>query len=491
MFAPQNAGDVVVRAVSSTFGQRPGTAAGIFALICAAMLSGCASFSPDEGMAAVANAVGEPLHKDVVAIRTVDDATRSRNVVDALRRKQLTADSAVQIALLNNSGLQAAYNELALAEAGRVQESLPPNPTFSLSNIAGGGGSEIERQVIGDILALATLPFRSDVARDRFRQAQLRAALETLRLAAGVRRAYYRAIAAIELVGLLTEAEAAAQSTEQLAKKLGETGSMSKLDLAREEVFLAETATDLATARLGATSARERFLRLLGFSGDDLDFRLPNHLPALPAHARTSPAIEVDAVGHRLDLQIARLDVVALSKLLDLAKASRFVTVLDLAGVDKRIHDPGSEARNERGFDVTFQIPIFDGGEVKVRQAVETYNVAFNRLAEKAVNVRSEAREAYRTYRSAYDIAARYQRDILPLRKIISDEMQLRLSSMQVDVFALVTEAHQRLASLRAAIDAKRDYWLAHTELQAAINGGGKSDGERDGGRPSATAQAQ
>ncbi|MFX4612849.1 hypothetical protein ABTB11_19640, partial [Acinetobacter baumannii] len=92
------------------------------------------------------------------------------------------------VALLSNRGLQAAYNELALAEADLVQESLPPNPTFSISRISGNGAVEIERQVVGDILALATLPFRSEIARQRFRQAQLRAALETLRLAAEVRR---------------------------------------------------------------------------------------------------------------------------------------------------------------------------------------------------------------------------------------------------------------------------------------------------------------
>ncbi|MFX4408647.1 hypothetical protein ABTA58_19945, partial [Acinetobacter baumannii] len=82
----------------------------------------------------------------------------------------------------------AAYNELALAETDLVQDSLPPNPTFSISRIAGGGAVEIERQVVGDILALATLPFRSEIARRRFHQAQLRAALETLRLASDVRR---------------------------------------------------------------------------------------------------------------------------------------------------------------------------------------------------------------------------------------------------------------------------------------------------------------
>ncbi|PMZ82320.1 TolC family protein, partial [Pseudomonas sp. FW306-2-11AD] len=85
----------------------------------------------------------------------------------------------------------------------------------------------------------------------------------------------------------------------------------------------------------------------------------------------------------------------------------------------------------ERGFDIQFQIPIFDGGEVRVRQAAETYNKSFNRLTEKAINVRSEARDAYRVYRSTYEIAGQYQREVLPLRKIITEEMQLRFSSMQ------------------------------------------------------------
>ena len=442
-------------------------------------------------MSGVVSAAGEPLRKDVVAIRTADDAARVRDVVDALRRKPISVDGAVQIALLNNAALQADYNELALAEAGLVQESLPPNPTFSVSRIAGGGGSEIERQVIGDILSLATLPFRSDIARDRFRQAQLRAALQTLRLAAEVRRAYYQTVAATELVTLLAEAEAATDSIAQLARKLGETGSMSKLDQAREQVFHAETSTDLAAARQAAASTRERMVRLLGFPDSSLDFRLPNRLPALPMRTRTLPSVEVDAVNHRLDLQIAQLDVVALSKSLDLTEASRFVTLLDVAGIDKRIRDPGSEPRNERGFDVTFQIPIFDGGEVRVRQAAATYNAALNHLAAKAVDVRSEARDAYRRYRSAFDIATRYQRDVLPLRKIISDEMQLRLSSMQVDVFALVTEARQRVASLRAAVEAKRDFWLAQSDLQSAISGGGRTDGEPEVRRSASTVEAR
>jgi outer membrane protein TolC len=455
-------------------------------LTVAIALAGCASFSPDSGMTVVSDVAGQTIGKDTAFVRSADDAERAGGAVRRLLGRPLTADAAVQIALLSNKGLQAAYNELALAETDLVAQSLPPNPTFSISRIAGNGASEVERQVVGDILALATLPFRSGIARERFRQAQLRAALETLRLAAEVRRVYFRTVAANEMAGLLTDAKSTAESTAQLAKKLGETGALNKLDQAREQVFYAETTADLASARQEATSAREHLTRLMGLWGDDLGFRLPDRLPALPRQPRSLPTIEADAVGHRIDLQIARMELSVLEKSLGLTQATRFVTLLDVAGIAKRTQDPEGPPFRERGFDIQFQIPIFDGGEVRVRQAVESYNQAFNLLTEKAVNVRSEARDAYRVYRSTYDIASHYQREILPLRQIITEEMQLRFSSMQIDVFALLTEARQRLASLRAAIDAKRAFWLAQSDLQTAVNGGGSGAREN----PTTTAAA-
>ena len=65
---------------------------------------------------------------------------------------------------------------------------------------------------------------------------------------------------------------------------------------------------------------------------------------------------------------------------------------------------------------------------------------------------------------------------MLPLRKIISDETLLRYNAMQIDVFALLAEARQRIAATIAAIEAQRDFWLAETNLDAAVLGGGAGD---------------
>jgi hypothetical protein len=39
-------------------------------------------------------------------------------------------------------------------------------------------------------------------------------------------------------------------------------------------------------------------------------------------------------------------------------------------------------------------------------------------------------------------------------------------------VFALLIEARQRIAATNAAIEAERDFWLAETNLGAAVLGG-------------------
>lgn len=442
----------------------------------AILLSGCASFSPDGGMALVTSTVSRDLGKDAAALRTPEETASARSVTARLLAKPLSVDAAVQIALLNNRGLQAAYNELAIAEARAVEGSLPPNPAISLSRIAGSVEVEVERKIVANVLALATLPVRSEIAAARFRQAQIAALSETLRVAADTRRAYYRATAARELAGFLAQAQTGAETAAKLATRLGATGGMNKLDQAREQVFYADLTAQLAMTRQRAASEREALIRAMGLWGNDLAFKMTAALPPLPSRPQSLPGIETEAVRRHVDLQIGRIELDALAKSYGLTQATRFINILDAGFAAKTTREKATgEKIRDRGFDVELQIPIFDFGEVRVREAEATYMFAVNRLMERAVNVRSEARDAYRTYRSAYDIAIHYQREVLPLRKIISDETLLRYNGMLIDVFALLAEARQRIAATAAAIEAKRDFWLAATDLNTAVTGGGIS----------------
>src|SRR5436305_11749716 len=150
----------------------------LLALICF-LLSACQKFSSDGGMDVVAAIAGSELDKDVAALCTPEAEQAARARISALLRRPLTANAAVQIALLNNRGLQAAYNELGIAEAVMVEASLPPSPMISLSALSTPVELDIERRITPELLALATLEARTEIARERFRQAQLRAAMET------------------------------------------------------------------------------------------------------------------------------------------------------------------------------------------------------------------------------------------------------------------------------------------------------------------------
>ncbi|WP_371349145.1 TolC family protein [Ancylobacter sp. IITR112] len=445
----------------------------------AAALGGCATFTPDGGMGPVSSHVGTAIGMETVKIASPADSAVVEGRVKALLTRPLTADGAVQLALINNRGLQAEYNALGISEAAFVEASLPPNPVIGVERLATGGELEIERRVIANILALLTLPARSEIAKTQFEVARQKAIEATFRTAADTRRAYYRAVAARQTVSFLEQARISADAAADLTRKLGETGAAKKLDQARAGAFYAEVSNELAQARMNAGTDREALTRMLGLWGADIEYKLPGQLPSMP-RIQTAQQVEVDAVRKRVDLIAARLELDAMAKTLGLTEATRFVSMLDggWRGNYQRVSEDGvRESASPSGFELEIQIPIFDGGEVNVRRSRETYMEAVNRLMEKAINVRSEARAAYLTYRGSYDIARQYQNSILPLRRTINEQALLEYNGMLIDVFELLTTAQESINSNVAAIAAKRDFFIATVDFQTAIIGGGGSSG--------------
>ena len=102
-------------------------------------LSGCAAFSPDSGMNAVSELTSQTINKDVAFVRTAEGAGRSTRAFASCSREHSTPRPPCRSHCSTTRGLQAAYNELALAETDLVEQSLPPNPVFSISRISGNG----------------------------------------------------------------------------------------------------------------------------------------------------------------------------------------------------------------------------------------------------------------------------------------------------------------------------------------------------------------
>jgi outer membrane protein TolC len=97
---------------------------------------------------------------------------------------------------------------------------------------------------------------------------------------------------------------------------------------------------------------------------------------------------------------------------------------------------------------------------------------AMHRAAQTAIDARSEVRESYSAYRTAYDLAKHYRDEVVPLRKRISEENLLRYNGMLIGVFELLADARDQVASVTASVQALRDYWVAETNLQTAMTTG-------------------
>ena len=441
----------------------PTTAAAAAALL----LAGCASFSDDGGFGPVAQTAQTRLGHEVVWTRSeAAQATVDRRVAELLQQP-LTLEAAVQLALLNNRGLQAAFFELGIAEAELVQAGRLPNPGFSFGRMTQGDEIELERGLHLNLARLLAMPLLQRVEQRRFGQAQARAAASVLDLAAQTRKAWVLAVAAEESVRYSTQVMQAAEASAELARRMAEVGNFNKLQRAREQGFYAEAALGAARAQQAQRAARERLTRLLGLWGTQAAFRLPERLPDLPASPRELPDVERLALEQRLDVQGARLATAQTASNLGLTRTTRFVNVLELG----LARNSSNEAPTQRGWEIGFELPLFDWGGARVARAESVYMQALHHAAQTAIDARSEVREAYGTYRSAWDIARHHRDEIVPLRQRIAEENVLRYNGMLIGVFELLADARAQIASVNGAIDALRDFWLAQADLDMALVG--------------------
>jgi outer membrane protein TolC len=439
----------------------------VFSLVFLALAGGCASLSDDARFSKVEQAVKARTGAETKWTRSDAEAKTVRGRVTELLANPLGPTEAVQIALLNNPGLQASYAEVGIAEADLVQASRWQGPRFSFARLRRGDEIEIERGVFFDVLGLLTIPLSTRASESRLEATQNRAASEALRLALDTRKAWFQAVAAHETAVYIAQVKESAEVSAELARRMAEVGNLPKLNYAREQAFYAETTAQLARARHNATAARERLARLMGLWGEDLGFRLPDRLPDLPKSVREGGDLEAQAIAQRLDVQGARSDADSLARSLGLTRATRFINLLEVG----LLGNSETGRLRQRGWEIEVGLPIFDFGGPRVARAERLYMQAVNRTVEAAVGARSEVREAYSSYRTAFDLAKHYREAIVPLRKRISEEVLLRYNGMLISVFELLADSREQVAAANGYIESLRDFWLAESDLQMALTG--------------------
>jgi outer membrane protein TolC len=437
-------------------------------------LAGCAATGPDGGFAEIDEAVKARTGVQTRWVRSDDEARVVREQVTALLGKPLSADDAVRIALINNPGLQASYAELGIARGDLISAGVLPNPHFGYGRAQRGDTTTVETVISFNILSLITVPLRMRAQAERFEQVKQATAAEAVRVGAEARKAYFRALGAAQLAAYMEDVKTTAEASAELARRMAGVGNFPKLDYMREQAFYSEATVQLGRARQLAVAERERLVRVLGLWGDQVRLQLPERMPDLPTAPRELQDAEQTAMEQRLDLRAARRDAEAFAKSLGYAQVTRFFDEIEVGVTRER--ETGEPVK--KGWEISVPIPLFDWGGGRVTRADAMLMQAASRLAEAAVNARSEVREQYQRYRAAYDTARHYRDEVVPLRKRISEEVLLRYNGMLASTFELLADSREQVTAVAAAIDQQREFWIAEADLNTALTGRSPGSGE-------------
>ncbi len=446
----------------------------IFKLMGAAALvvaiSGCATLSPDGDAAGVQQLIQGKTGG--VAVTLTQDPQAVHAAVAELLKGPITPESAVRIALLNNPSLQASMATLGVSDADRVQMGRLPNPHFSIGRFTAGDTLEIERILRFDVIGLLTLPWKAKWQSQQHEMAKLMAAQDVVRLASDTRKAWINAVAAQQSAIYMRDVKDAADASAELARRMARLGNWSRLQQAREQVFLVDATAQLARAEQTNFSEREKLIRLMGLWGQQINFTLAERLPDLPQNVTEMNDVEAQALRARLDVRSAMSESNYVADQMGFKTVMGYFDGLSLGLASSTTFDNAAATQEaRRGVELELPLPIFDWGGARNARSRAMYLQSAARVREVAVKARSEAREAYHGYRTAYDLARHYRDEVVPLRKFINDELVLRYNGMLASVWDVLADTRSHVMSINSAIEAQRDFWLAEADLQTTLTG--------------------
>ncbi len=432
-------------------------------------LTGCASVDLRAGFSEVSAAVADRSTAKIVWNEGTDLDREAEEKLRALRQKKLTADDAVQIAILSNRDLQALYTELGVAQADLVQAGLFRNPILDAAVLfpLSGVRPDIQLSVVVGFLDVLYVPLRKRVAAAQFEEAKLRVTGAVLDFAVQVRAAFYGHQANEQMLELRQSIVEALTASLEVSRRLNEAGNITDLDLARDRALAALSKLSLRSAEVAARQSREQLNSLMGAWGADTEWEIDGRLPDVPEESVAETGIERAALTRSIDLSNARQRIVAAGHQLGYDKATALIPSMDFGASAER--DPGEGWRV--GPVLSVPIPLFDQGQARVGRAVAELRRAQQEYYALAVRIRATARAVQERMRGAQDRALYYRDILLPLRERIVNESQLQYNAMQIGIAQLLREREQQIESGVAYVEALREYWLARADLEQILNG--------------------
>ncbi|MCC7052245.1 MAG: TolC family protein [Gemmatimonadaceae bacterium] len=432
------------------------------------LLTGCASGPHKGGLREVEALVGARLPLPIAWVQGSAEDSSARAYARTALRGEVAADTAVRVALLRNRHLQAAFEELGIAQADVVQAGLFANPVLAgdrlRPTIGGGTGLQLLGLTV-PFLDMLKAPLRRRVAASAFAATRARVAASVIDLVALVRVSYVQAQATGQMQELRETVLRATEASATAAQALRDAGNLSEYDVSLEKGFAADARLALLSAEAERRAARAELTRVLGTGADTAWHVTPRLEPATDT-LPTARDLAVLARARRLDLQAAFFDVEAAGRLAGFTRA--FAVLPDgTIGVAQE-QDPDGTFR---GVSASFELPLFDRGQARLSRAQAQFRQARARHDALAVDISAEVEQLAARLDAARARVDHLRRTVLPLRQRVVAESQRFVNAMAQSVFTLLLAKQAEIDAGQAYVEALRDYWTVRAQLERAVGG--------------------
>lgn len=380
----------------------------------------------------------------------------------------LTKESAVQIALLNNASLQAAFERLGIARGSWVHARRLPNPSIDATVRYGAQERpEVDLDATISLSQFLYLPWRDGVGATELDAATLEVAGSAVDLAFDVQRAFLDYQAAAQRLELRRSIVESLKASVDIAQHLHEAGNVTDLALANERAFYEEARIAYASDEAAFAAEREQLTALMGLWGPlGSNWTAASMLPEPVSTSTLLNDLEQRALTSSLDLALARKRFETAAQKANLSQIEGWLP--DLRGGI-------SAERNESDWGLgplaELTVPLFYQGQGTTEIALSEMRRERRTFTDTAVRLRARVRALSARLRTVTESVEYYESTLLPLRDEVLQQTQLQYNAMNASVFQLLQAKRDQIAAAQTYVSLLHDYWRLRAEAEQLLAG--------------------
>jgi hypothetical protein len=331
----------------------------LFWVIIFLTLGGCSTYSemPTKALQSNLSHRGYPALSYYPSLETVAKPPSEEYFEEALSLEQVS-----ELTLRYQPLVQAELQRLRLQQGRHLQSLLPSNPGLSYKKLSNAYKIEIDRTYMLELIGFLSTPWRTSIENSHYSEEKAIATIHILQQIHQSQVLYLRWMKERGVLSTLEDLYQSYQTLDAYAHSLWKAGNIPELDYQIEHLKFLESQQAIAVQKQKCQAALLQFSLSIGLPLQASILKARN-LPMIPSKAPSQ--IGSKDFEHHLSIQAQKQKLCALSKSLGLQQITRWIPILDL----NYHHESASEEASLRGFEVTLQIPLFDWGQAKSKQA--------------------------------------------------------------------------------------------------------------------------